>query len=199
MIRQPTKESSVSVRATSVILWIGGAVVLAIGLVIVSSSGHRKGSAALTPPPDAARGRDSVAQAVADPQRASKPNQPVAPAVVAVTAGEAPSLKSLDDTSSVKIPPAPEQATSAPERRTTSNPKQDDRVQPASAVAPAPFSPSPATPSTPATEESNTSAPSALTSSPGTVNSYGYYRMRRRRLRRVSLSLPTEQQPVASN
>ena len=115
MIRQPTKESSVSVRASSVILWIGGAVVLAIGLVIVSSSGHRKDSAAATPPPDAARGRDSVAQAVADPQRASKPNQPVAPAAVAVTAGDAPSLKSLDDTSSVKIPPAPEQASSAPD------------------------------------------------------------------------------------
>ena len=102
MIRQPTKESSVSVRATSVIPWIGGAVVLAIGLVIVSSSGHRKDSAALTPPPNAVLGRDSVAQAVADPQRASKPNQPVAPAVVAVTAGDAPSLKSSADTSSLK-------------------------------------------------------------------------------------------------
>ena len=196
MIRQPTKESSVSVRATSVIPWIGGAVVLAIGLVIVSSSGHRKGSAPLTPPPDAARGRESVAQAVADPQRASKPNQPVAPAVVAVTAGDSQSFKSSADTPSLKAPPAPEQAPTAPEHRATSNPKRDDNVQPASAVAPAAPSPSPASPSAPTTNESNTSAPSAGASSPGAVNSRGYYRMRRRRLRRVSLSLPTEREPV---
>jgi hypothetical protein len=196
MIRQPTKESSVSVRATSVIPWIGGAVLLAIGLVIVSLSGHRKGSAALTPPPNGALGRDSVAQAVTDPQRASKPNQSVAPAVVAVTAGDAPSLKSSADTPSLKSPPAAEQAPSAPEHRATSDPKRDDNVQPASAVAPAPSSPSPATPSAPATGESNTSAPSAVASSPGTVNSRGYYRMRRRRLRRVSLSLPAEREPV---
>jgi hypothetical protein len=194
MIRQPTKESSVSARATSVILWIGGAAVLAIGIVIVSSSGHRKGSAALTPRADAALGRDSVAQTMADSQRASKPNQPVAPAVVAVTAVDAPSLKSSADTPSLKSPPAPEQPPSAPEHRATSNPKRDDNVQPASAVAPAPApsSPSPATPSAPATDESNTSAPSAVASSPGTANSHGYYRMRRRRLRRVSLSLPAE-------
>jgi hypothetical protein len=196
MIRQPTKESSVSVRATSVIPWICGAVVLAIGLVIVSSSGHRQGSAALPPPPDTARGRDSVAQAVADPQRDSKPSQPVAPAVVAVTAGDASSLKRSADTPSLKSPPAPEQAPSAPEHGATSNPKRDDNVQPASAVAPAPFSPSPATPSAPATNESNTSAASGVASSSSTVNSRSYYRMRRRRLRRVSLSLPAEREPV---
>jgi hypothetical protein len=196
MIRQPTKELSVSVRSTSVIPWIGGAVVLAIGLVIVSSSGQRKDSAALTPPPDAARGRDLVAQAVADPQRTSKPNQPVAPAVVVVTAGDAPSLKSSTDTSSLKSPPATEEAPSTLEPRAPSNPKRDDNVQPASAVAPAPSSPSPTAPSAPATVESNTSAPSAVASSPGTVNSRGYYRMRWRRRRRVSLSLPAEREPV---
>jgi hypothetical protein len=196
MIRQPTKESSVSVRAISVIPWIGGAVVLAIGIVIVSSSGHRKGSAALTPPADAALGRDSVAQTMADSQRASKPNQPVAPAVVAVTAGDAPSLKGSADTPSLKSPPALEQPPSAPEDRATSNPKRDDNVQPASAVAPAASSPSPATPSAPATDDSNTSASSAAASSPGTVNGRGYYRMRRRRLRRVSLSPPAEREPV---
>jgi hypothetical protein len=196
MIRQPTKESSVWVRATSVIPWIGGAVVLSIGIVIVSSSGHRKGSAALTPPLNAVLGRDPVAQAVTDPQRASKPNQLVAPAVVAVTTGDAPSLKISADTPSLKSPPAPEQAPSAPEHRATSNPKRDDNVQPASAVAPAPSPPSPAIPSSPATDESNTSAPSAVASSPGTVNSRGYYRMRRRRLRRVSLSLPAKWESV---
>jgi len=194
MIRQPTNESSVSVRTTSVIPWIGGAAVLAIGIVIVSSSGHRKGSAALTPPPNVALGRDSAAQAGADPQRAAKPNQPVAPDVVAVTAGDAPSLKSSPDTPSLKSSPGLEQAPSAPEHRATSNPKRDDNVQPASAVAPAPSSPS--TRSAPATDESNASAPSAVASSPGTVNSRGYYRMRRRRLRRISLSLPAEREPV---
>ncbi len=194
MIRQPTKESSVSVRATSVVPWIGGAVLLATGLVIVSSSGHHNGSAALTPPPDAARGRDSVAQAVVDPQRSSKPHQPVAPAVVAATTGDAPSLKTSADTSSVKSPPEP--TPSVPDRGTASNPKRDDNVQPASAVAPAPSLPSPATPSAPATDESTTSAPSGVASSPGRVNSRAYYRMRRRRLRRLSLSLPAEWQPV---
>jgi hypothetical protein len=191
MIRQPTKESSVSVRASSVIPWIGGTVVLAIALVIVSSSAHRKGSTAL-PPPNAAHGRDSVVQGVAQP--ASKPNQPVAPAVAAVTSGDAPSPKSLDDTSTLKNLPASDQAPSAPERRATSDPKRDDNVQPASAVAPAPSLPS--TPSAPATDASNTSAPSAVASSPGTVNSRGYYRMRRRCLRRISLLLPAEREPV---
>jgi hypothetical protein len=195
MIRQPTKES-VSIRATSAIPWIGGAAVLAIGLVIVSSSIHRKGSAALTPPPNAALGRDSVAQAEADPQRASKPNQTVAPAVVAVTAGDAPSVKSSADDSSLKSPPALGQAPPDPERRAASHPNRDDNVQPASAVAPAPSTAPPATPSAPATDESNKSAPSSVASSPGTVNGRGYYRMRRRRLRRVSLSLPAEREPV---
>jgi hypothetical protein len=196
MVRQPTKESSVSVRAISVIPWIGGAVVLAIGLVIVSSSRHRKDGTVLTPPPNAAFGHDSVAQAVADPQRPSKPNQPVAPAEIAVSAGDAPSLKSSGDTPSLKSPPAPEQPPSAPEHRATSDPKRDDNVEPASAVAPAPSSPSPATPSAPATDESNTSASSAVASSPSTVNSRGYYRIRRRRLRRVSISLPAEREPI---
>jgi hypothetical protein len=195
MIRQPTNESSVSVRTTSVIPWIGGAVVLAIGIVIVSSSGHRKGSAAL-PPPNAALGRDSVVQTVADPQRASKPNQPVAPAVVAVTAGDAPSPKSSAVTPSLKSPPTPEETPSAPGQRPTSGPMRDDNVQPASAVAPAPAPSSPSTRSAPATDESNASAPSTVASSPGTVNGRGYYRMRRRRLRRISLSLPAEREPV---